>query len=224
MGFRFGALIALIALGYTMVYGIIGLINFAHGDLFMLGAFLAWTLVGWLKLEDAGTAGDGRRDCPVARCRADVLRGIELDGRSAGLQAAPQCAEARAAGLGDRRLVCVHEHRRVLGGESDRDFPSLVSTQKPARATIPSSIFPAKACCLIAVVVPIMIGLDVSGQAHPARPRDAGHGPKRDGRAIDGHQRRSGDRRHVSHRRRAGRSRQRHLWAVYPQRQLPDGL
>src|SRR5260370_17663653 len=54
-GISFGALIALIALGYTMVYGIIGLINFAHGDLFMLGAFLAWTLVGWLKLADAGT-------------------------------------------------------------------------------------------------------------------------------------------------------------------------
>src|SRR5262252_1704257 len=36
-----GALFALIALGYTMVYGIIELINFAHGDLFMLGSFLA---------------------------------------------------------------------------------------------------------------------------------------------------------------------------------------
>jgi branched-chain amino acid transport system permease protein len=36
-----GAIYALIALGYTMVYGIIELINFAHGDLFMVGAFLA---------------------------------------------------------------------------------------------------------------------------------------------------------------------------------------
>src|SRR5688572_30413497 len=34
-----GAIIAIIALGYTMVYGIIELINFAHGDVFMLGAF-----------------------------------------------------------------------------------------------------------------------------------------------------------------------------------------
>ncbi len=40
-GLSFGSLIALIALGYTMVYGIIGLINFAHGDLFMrFGPFL----------------------------------------------------------------------------------------------------------------------------------------------------------------------------------------
>ena len=36
-----GAVYALIALGYTMVYGIIELINFAHGDVFMVGAFLS---------------------------------------------------------------------------------------------------------------------------------------------------------------------------------------
>ncbi len=44
-GLAVGSLIALVALGYTMVYGIIGLINFAHGDVFMLGALLAWTLI-----------------------------------------------------------------------------------------------------------------------------------------------------------------------------------
>lgn len=41
VGLRNGALYALIALGYTMVYGIIQLINFAHGDLFMLGTLMA---------------------------------------------------------------------------------------------------------------------------------------------------------------------------------------
>ncbi|HKN45397.1 MAG TPA: branched-chain amino acid ABC transporter permease, partial [Propionibacteriaceae bacterium] len=40
IGFSNGALYALIALGYTMVYGIIELINFAHGDLFMIGSVL----------------------------------------------------------------------------------------------------------------------------------------------------------------------------------------
>ena len=37
--FTNGALIALIALGYTLVYGIVELINFAHGEVFMMGAF-----------------------------------------------------------------------------------------------------------------------------------------------------------------------------------------
>ena len=48
-GITQGSVYALIALGYTMVYGIIELINFAHGDVFMLGLFisLAWfTLLG----------------------------------------------------------------------------------------------------------------------------------------------------------------------------------
>src|SRR5262247_4911460 len=40
-GLNNGALYALIALGYTLVYGIIELINFAHGDLFMLGTLFA---------------------------------------------------------------------------------------------------------------------------------------------------------------------------------------
>lgn len=42
--FQLGSLYALIALGYTMVYGIIRLINFAHGEIFMLGAFFAYFL------------------------------------------------------------------------------------------------------------------------------------------------------------------------------------
>jgi len=45
-GLVYGFLYALIALGYTMVYGIVELINFAHGDLFMLGTMLVWTFVG----------------------------------------------------------------------------------------------------------------------------------------------------------------------------------
>jgi branched-chain amino acid transport system permease protein len=45
IGIANGALIALIALGYTMVYGIIELINFAHGDVFMIGTMISLTLV-----------------------------------------------------------------------------------------------------------------------------------------------------------------------------------
>ena len=58
-GLSLGSLFALIALGYTMVYGIIELINFAHGDLFMLGCFLALTLMGVFGLKSAGAGGIG---------------------------------------------------------------------------------------------------------------------------------------------------------------------
>lgn len=47
-----GAIIAIIALGYTMVYGIIELINFAHGDLYMLGAFASLTVIGAFGITD----------------------------------------------------------------------------------------------------------------------------------------------------------------------------
>jgi len=40
-GITLGSIYGLIAIGYTMVYGIIGMINFAHGDIFMIGAFVA---------------------------------------------------------------------------------------------------------------------------------------------------------------------------------------
>lgn len=45
-GLHVGSIYALIALGYTMVYGIIQLINFAHGDILMIGAFSAYFLIG----------------------------------------------------------------------------------------------------------------------------------------------------------------------------------
>ncbi len=58
IGLSNGALYALIALGYTMVYGIIELINFAHGDLFMLGSVLgAIILEEWMnQTSSSGTA------------------------------------------------------------------------------------------------------------------------------------------------------------------------
>ncbi|USY26927.1 branched-chain amino acid ABC transporter permease [Alcaligenes sp. 1735tsa3] len=54
-GLTVGSVYALVALGYTMVYGIIGLINFAHGDVVMVGAMLATTVV--LSLVGADPAG-----------------------------------------------------------------------------------------------------------------------------------------------------------------------
>ena len=74
IGLTNGALFALIALGYTMVYGIIELINFAHGDVFMLGSFLALALIGALGLEDAepaaAVAGHWRLLLSWCRCFA----------------------------------------------------------------------------------------------------------------------------------------------------------
>jgi branched-chain amino acid transport system permease protein len=50
-GLSLGAIYALIALGYTMVYGVLRLINFAHGDVYMLGAFTGYFVANALELD-----------------------------------------------------------------------------------------------------------------------------------------------------------------------------
>ena len=54
-GLVLGSMYALVALGYTMVYGIINLINFAHGEVLMVGAMVSWTVVS--ALGDSGLPG-----------------------------------------------------------------------------------------------------------------------------------------------------------------------
>ena len=56
-GLVLGSMYALVALGYTMVYGIINLINFAHGEVLMVGALTSWTIIGLMKDGMPGTPG-----------------------------------------------------------------------------------------------------------------------------------------------------------------------
>jgi branched-chain amino acid transport system permease protein len=56
-GLVLGSMYALVALGYTMVYGIIGLINFSHGEVLMVGALTSWTIIGLMKDAMPGTPG-----------------------------------------------------------------------------------------------------------------------------------------------------------------------
>lgn len=53
-GLVLGSMYALVALGYTMVYGIIGLINFAHGEVLMVGALTSWTIIGVMRDASPG--------------------------------------------------------------------------------------------------------------------------------------------------------------------------
>jgi branched-chain amino acid transport system permease protein len=55
-GIAAGSIYALIALGYTMVYGILKLINFAHGDIFMIGSFVGFYVGGALTRANGGNA------------------------------------------------------------------------------------------------------------------------------------------------------------------------
>ncbi len=158
-GLTFGALVALVALGYTMVYGIIGLINFAHGDLFMLGSFLAWSLVGAMGLEGAGMP---------ATIGGIALLLVIVPLFTAGLnwsvdrlvykplRNAPKLAPLVSAIGVSFIFMNIGE---FWGGPADRTFPGLVS----GRSLLGSSELQitAKDLMLVVVVVPIMVGLTV---------------------------------------------------------------
>ena len=56
-GLVLGSVYALVALGYTMVYGVIGLINFAHGEVLMVGALTSWSAIGMMQAGMPGAPG-----------------------------------------------------------------------------------------------------------------------------------------------------------------------
>lgn len=55
-GLTLGSVYALIALGYSMVYGVLKLLNFAHGDVYTVGAFIGFGMIQWLGFRGAGEA------------------------------------------------------------------------------------------------------------------------------------------------------------------------
>src|SRR5438477_192157 len=87
IGLTVGSFYALVALGYTIVYGILRLINFAQGDLSMLGAFLGWTLLvvislllmgGLVAFVQSTTLGTAMRALAVDHDAARLM-GINVD-------------------------------------------------------------------------------------------------------------------------------------------------
>ena len=102
-GIVLGSIYGLIAIGYTMVYGIVGMINFAHGDIFMIGGFIA--LISFLVLVSLGLD----RDPPDPADRAAGVdgdhRAVWLDRRAHRLPAAAAFVPAGADALCNRHVV-----------------------------------------------------------------------------------------------------------------------
>ena len=117
LGLANGSIWALIAIGYTLVYGIIELINFAHGDVFMIGSFVGVGFAATLGLG-LGT-GTVPPDPRAARDPDHLHAGVRLaqrPDRAGGLPAPAQCAQAGPADHGHRDLVHPPERRPALAG------------------------------------------------------------------------------------------------------------
>ena len=160
-GLTFGALIALIALGYTMVYGIVELINFAHGDLFMLGCFLLLTVVDiLLPAKDPSSIaivlalGFGLivtvLFCGVLNCGVDYLVYRPL-------RNAPKLAPLVSA-IGVSFIFM--NAGLFWGGPQDVNFPDLISNDNLLGKDAPIRIT-YKDVLILAVTIPLMLALTV---------------------------------------------------------------
>ncbi|HKA07290.1 MAG TPA: branched-chain amino acid ABC transporter permease [Gemmataceae bacterium] len=173
-GLTVGALFALIALGYTMVYGIIELINFAHGDLFMLGTFMGITVLSVLGINTTTSAETGTGMLLAAIALMLVVVPVFcaslnwLVDRSVyrPLRNAPKLAPLVSAigvsfffmNLGLFWNAGVYEAGRPVPAASPRAFPDLVS----ANNLLPEALgirLTGKDALVLTVTIPIMIGL-----------------------------------------------------------------
>ena len=111
-----GAIYGLIAIGYTMVYGIIGMINFAHGEVFMIGAFIS--LIGFMI---CGALGIGSAPVAIVLVLLIAMAFTAVYGwtdRARRLSAVARLVQAGAADLGDRRLDPAAELRAAGAGRA----------------------------------------------------------------------------------------------------------
>src|SRR5579885_2184095 len=93
-GVSLGSIYGLIALGYTMVYGILRLINFAHGDVYMVGAYVGYYLSRQLRGGEPS-----------------FVRAAGHDHRALRLPAGPARLQDDLAHHGDRRVALSRERR-----------------------------------------------------------------------------------------------------------------
>ncbi len=127
-GLSLGAIYALIALGYTMVYGVLRFINFAHGDVFMVGAFAGLYTARWLAPLTAGLPQWISACCVLLTAMlACALLGILVERLAyKPLRDRPRLTVLITA-IGVSQLL--EYSAQLLFGAAPRGFPSLLTTR-----------------------------------------------------------------------------------------------
>ena len=130
-GLTLGSIYGLIAIGYTMVFGIIGMVNFAHGDVFMLSAFIA--LIVFLILTQILDVGSLPIAFVIVLIAAMVLTALwNWTIERARLPAAARLVPPRAADLRDRHVDLPVEFRPGRAGAAQQagaaDCPTTSSS------------------------------------------------------------------------------------------------
>lgn len=118
-GVALGSVYALIALGYTMVYGIVQLINFAHGDIYMMGAYVAFFAAGAFGLPFIPTLLIAMASCAILGLTIEKLAYKPV-------RKAPKVTNLITA-IGVSLLL--ENLMRIFVGPNPRSFPSIIETK-----------------------------------------------------------------------------------------------
>ena len=161
-GLVLGSIYAVIALGYTMVYGILGIINFAHGDVLMVGAFVALSVISTLQSVAPGLGAVGTLTIGLisaaAVCSALGYAIERLAYRR--LRRAPRLVPLiTAIGVS----IILQTSAMVIWGRNPLPFPQLLSTEPldvvPATDTTAGVVISPTEIVIIVVAFAAMAGL-----------------------------------------------------------------
>ena len=152
-GLVLGSMYALVALGYTMVYGIISLINFAHGEVLMVGAMVSWTVV--TALADTGLPGWAMLliSLPIAILACSVLNFVVEKIAYRPLRNAPRLAPLITA-MGMSLLL--QTLAMIVWKPNPKPYPLLLPTDP---INLGGPVISVTQCLILGLTVVILSGL-----------------------------------------------------------------
>ena len=166
-GISLGSVYAIIALGYTMVYGIAKMLNFAHGDVIMIGAYISFCVTQYLKLPAWLSV--------LAAMFVCTLLGMTIERLAyKPLRSAPSLAVLITA-IGMSYLL--QNLALLIWGSNPKSFTSIISFGTGCVCLMASSIISdvaivtVLACILIMLALTWFTGKTTYGQGHARRQR-----------------------------------------------------
>ena len=171
-GISIGSVYAIIALGYTMVYGIAKMLNFAHGDIIMVGAYISFCVTSYLGLPAWVSV--------VAAVAVCTVLGIVIEGLAyKPLRGTPSLAVLITA-IGVSYFL--QNAAQLIWSSSPKNFTSVV-TMKPISMADGKIVITGEVLLTVAVCILVMVGLTLftgktrTGKAMRAvsEDRDAAH-------------------------------------------------
>ena len=147
-GISIGSVYAIIALGYTMVYGIAKMLNFAHGDVIMVGAYISFCATSYLGLPSWLSV--------VAACIVCTVLGIVIEGLAyKPLRGTPSLAVLITA-IGVSYFL--QNAAQLIWSSSPKNFTSIV-TMKPISLADGKIVITGEVLLTVAVCILVMVGL-----------------------------------------------------------------